>query len=551
MKSFQNFVNIVERTTPGFGKPTGYDAQGEPMYTRRPGPREKGRRAGVQRSPKSVTAVKGEIEAAKGFGSVKPGGLDTKPTDPKFTAAKRDPRVAALGGNVWDDPNPAPGRPFKSTIRQQSSTFTSVRSKLRSGTQRDWLASLRGPESSTSDPWKGGDYLSGDEMRRRMGNNPTEPFGDSGFDPHGSQKGSPQPKPQPKPSAAPEATKPKSPEPVKQSEVSQQAKQYRASQKTVNVTAKPVGTKFAEPIAKPKGLPGLSSEPAGPLATVRKGESQTIRPQKGPGRTGILGAPKAGVLTGAPKIEPVRVRDITPSVTASNRIPATKPAAPTPTPAKPAVAPTGARRGGRVRLRTPRGSVITPRALEAALTKNRQQTALAQQAQNTKAAIQNAKTLKNVARVGSGVAAYFDFQRASQEVRAKGGGDRRAAARGALEAGARILGSGAGFVAGTPLGPAGQVLGATGGGELAVRKTGQAFERLFGKPGDPVTRQSVTSNLGALYRQKVPKSIRSQVSPQATQTLKGVLNKAADLANKGYKGYRKVKKALDFSQGDN
>lgn len=550
MKSFQNFVNIVERTTPGFGKPTGYDPQGEPMYTRRPGPREKGRRATVQKSPKSVTAVKGEIEAAKGFSGVRSGGLDTRATDPKYTSSVRDPRSAKLGGNVWDDPTPARGRPFKSLGKQQSSTFTSVRSKLRSGTQRDWLASLRGPVPSGDDPWKGDDYISGDESRQRMRGNPTEPFGDTGFDPHGSQKGSPQAKPKPKP-AQPQTPPKGGPEPVKQSVVSQQAKEFRASQKTVDVAAKPVGTKFAEPIPKPKELPGLSSEPAGPLKPVRKGESQTIRPQKGPGRTGILGAPKAGVLTGAPKIEPVRVRDITPSVTASNRIPATKPAAPTPTPAKPAVAPAGARRGGRVRLRTPRGSVITPRALEAALTKNRQQTALAQQAQNTKAAIQNAKTLKNVARFGSGVAAYLDFQRASQEVRAKGGGDRRADARGALEAGARIIGSGAGFVAGTPLGPAGQVLGATGGGELAVRKAGKAFERIFGQPGDPVTRQSVTSNLGALYRQNVPQRIRSQVSPQATQTLKGVLGKAADLANKGYKGYRKVKKALDLSQGDN
>ena len=261
-----------------------------------------------------------------------------------------------------------------------------------------------------------------------MRNNPTEPFGDSGFE-------QPSGKPQSKPSAAPEATKPKSPEPVKQSVVSQQAKQYRASQKTVDVSAKPVGTKFVEPIPKPKSLPGLSSEPAGPLATVRKGESQTIRPQKGPGRTGVLGAPKAGVLTGAPKIEPVKVREIKPPVTASNRIPSAKPA---PAPSAPAPVATQAGR----RLRTPRGarpSVITPSALEKALTKNRQQTALAQQAQNTKAAVQNAKALKNVARVGTTVAAYLDFQRASQAAKERGAGERRATARGAVEAGARVL----------------------------------------------------------------------------------------------------------------
>ena len=541
MKSIQNFVNIVERTTPGFGNPTGYDAQGEPMYTRRPGSREKGRRAGVQRSPKSVTAVKGEIEAAKGFGSVKSGGLDTRPTDPKFTAAKRDPRVAALGGNVWDDPTPAPGRPFKS-VSGQSSTSTTLRTRTGGTSGRDWLSSLRGPESSKSDPWKGSDYLSGDEARQRMGNNPTEPFGDSGFDPHGSQKGSPQPRPQSKPSAAPEATKPKSPEPVKQSVVSQQAKQYRASQKTVDVSAKPVGTKFAEPIAKPKGLPGLSSEPAGPLATVRTGESQTIRPQKGPGRTGVLRAPKAGVLTGAPKIEPVRVREIKPPVTASNRIPSAKPAAPT-TPA-PVTTQTGRR------LRTPRGarpSVITPSALEKALTKNRQQTALAQQAQNTKAAVQNAKALKNVARVGTGVAAYFDFQRASQAAKERGAGERRATARGAVEAGARVLGTTAGFIAGTPLGPAGQAVGGIGGGEYAVRKSGQAFEKIFGKPGDAVTTKSVKRNIKSVVREKIPQNIRSQVPTSVRKGFSSFLDTAADAAKKGYNLYRKGKKLMDFS----
>jgi len=545
MKSFQNFVNIVERTTPGFGKPTGYDAQGEPMYTRRPGPREKGRRAKVQGTPKSVTAVKGEIEAAKGFGSVKSGGLDTRPTDPKFTAAKRDPRVAALGGNVWDDPTPARRRPFKSLTKQSSiSTTTSTTLRTRTGgtSGRDWLASLN-PKPSKSDPWKGGDYVSGDEARRRMGNNPTEPFGDSGFDPHGSQKGSPQPRPQSKPSAAPEATKPKSPEPVKQSEVSQQAKQYRASQKTVDVSAKPVGTKFAEPITKPKSLPGLSSEPAGPLATVRKGESQTIRPQKGPGRTGVLGAPKAGVLTGAPKIEPVKVREIKPPVTASNRIPSAKPA---PAPSAPAPVATQAGR----RLRTPRGarpSVITPSALEKALTKNRQQTALAQQAQNTRAAVQNAKALKNVARVGTTVAAYLDFQRASQAAKERGAGERRATARGAVEAGARVLGTTAGFIAGTPLGPAGQAVGGIGGGEYAVKKSGQAFERIFGKPGDAVTTQSVKRNIKSVVRERIPQNIRSQVPTSVRRGFSSFLDTAADAAKKGYGLYRKGKKLMDFS----
>jgi hypothetical protein len=202
------------------------------------------------------------------------------------------------------------------------------------------------------------------------------------------------------------------------------------------------------------------------------------------------------------------------------------------------------------RLRTPRGarpSVITPSALEKALTKNRQQTALAQQAQNTRAAVQNAKALKNVARVGTGVAAYFDFQRASQAAKERGAGERRATARGAVEAGARVLGTTAGFIAGTPLGPVGQTVGGIGGGEYAVKKSGQAFERIFGKPGDAVTTQSVKRNIKSVVREKIPQNIRSQVPTSVKKGFSDFLNTAAGAAKKGYNLYTKGKKLMDFS----
>jgi hypothetical protein len=515
MKSFQNFVNIVERTTPGFGKPTGYDAQGEPMYTRRPGPREKGRRAKVQGTPKSVTAVKGEIEAAKGFGSVKSGGLDTRPTDPKFTAAKRDPRVAALGGNVWDDPTPASGRPFKSVARQ-SSTSTTLRTRTGGTSGRDWLSSLRGPESSKSDPWKGSDYKSSYELQQRMRNNPTEPFGDSGFE-------QPSGKPQSKPSAAPEATKPKSPEPVKQSVVSQQAKQYRASQKTVDVSAKPVGTKFAEPIPKPKGLPGLSSEPAGPLKTVRKGESQTIRPQKGPGRTGVLGAPKAGVLTGAPKIEPVKVREIKPPVTAS--IPSAKPAAP----AKSTPATVAAPKAPKASTRT-----VAPRVSTS----------------TTNAAAASAKSFRRMARVGGLFATGVTIKNVRDQALASGAGRRRADLEGLAAGIGGSLASTAAIAAATPTGPVGQAVAGTAAFQPGADFARGIVRRLAGKPGDAVTKKSVLKNIKSTYRDVVPQSVRQNVPDVAKKGFTDFYNQAVPFANKLYKGYRRFKRVSDLTGGD-
>ena len=541
MKSFQNFVNIVERTTPGFGKPTGYDPQGEPKYTKRPSPREKGRRAGVQSSPKSVSQVKGEIEAAKGFSGVKSGGLDTRTTDPKFTGAKRGERSAKLGGDVWQDPTPAPGRPFKSVAKQQSSTFTSVRSKLRSGTQRDWLASLRGPLPSGDDPWKGDDYKSGDELRQRMRSNPTEPFGDGGFDPHGTQKGSPQAKPQPKP-AQPQTPPKKGPEPVKQSVVSQQAKEYRASQKTVDVAAKPVGTKFAEPIPKPKVLPGLSSEPAGPLKPVRKGESQTIRPQKGPGRTGILGAPKAGVLTGAPKIEPVRVRDITPSVTASNRIPATKPAAPAAAPAAPAPTSTSS---------TPAKSkpavVTTPKAPKAST----RTVAPRASTSTTNAAAASAKSFRRMARVGGLFATGVTIKNVRDQALASGAGRRRADLEGLAAGLGGSLASTAAIVAATPTGPVGQAVAGTAAFQPGADFARGIVRRLAGKPGDAVTRQSVLKNIKSTYREVVPQSVRQNVPKSLKKTFTNFYNQAVPFANKLYKGYRRFERVSNLTGGNN
>ena len=150
---------------------------------------------------------------------------------------------------------------------------------------------------------------------------------------------------------------------------------------------------------------------------------------------------------------------------------------------------------------------------------------------------------------------YFDFDRAKKETLAQGGGDRRATAKGAVQAGARILGTGAGAILGTPLGPGGQVLGAVGGGETAVNVAGKAFDRVFGKAGQAVTRQTVKANLKDVYREKTPEPIKKAVSavkdstPEPIKkTFKQFASDSLGFVNKAYKGYRRFEKAMDFTK---
>ena len=334
MKSFQNFaVNIEEkRTTPGFGSPSGYDAQGEPMYTKRPGPKEPGRRATVQKSPKTVSQVKGEIEAAKRFAGVRSGGLETRNV-PSFVTQRRQERASRLlGPNPWDMPGgagagqktferglrkltastgPSKGhreRAFRDFVNQSADELgTSTDEIVASMIKGKSATPFTSPIPSTPDPWKPSETATKPPKPPRV--DPTEPFGDSGpmDDPYRNQRTSSKPQAETKPKPKVETR----PEPVRQ-KVSQPA-----SKATVNVSSKPVGTKFAEPLKKQQL--SINTEPAGPLVSNRPGESQTIRPQKGPGRTGILSKPRAGQMVGA-KIEPVNVRVVTgtkPKITSS------------------------------------------------------------------------------------------------------------------------------------------------------------------------------------------------------------------------------------------
>jgi hypothetical protein len=223
-------------------------------------------------------------------------------------------------------------------------------------------------------------------------------------------------------------------------------------------------------------------------------------------------------------------------------------AAPAPSPKPVAVRPAPAPRPRSISVRAPRTSVITPSVLSKELAKNRVLT-------NTQATARNAAGLKTVAKGLTAVTAYFDFDRAKKATLAQGGGDRRATAKGAVEAGARILGTGAGAILGTPLGPGGQVLGAVGGGETAVNFAGKAFDRVFGKAGQAVTRQTVKANLKDIYREKTPETVKQVVSKvkDATpepikKTFKQFASDTLGYVNKAYKGYRRFEKAMDFTK---
>jgi len=339
MKSFKNFIS-EKRKTPGYGTPSSYDPQGEPMYTKRPGPNEPGRRATVQKSPKTVSQVKGEIEAAKRFSGVRSGGLETRNV-PSFVTQKRQDRASKLlGPNPWDMPGGtgAGQKTFDRGMRKLSSQigtsrghrerafrdFVSQSSKELGTTTDEIIASMLSGKASvpfssaapaSPDPWKPSETSTVPPKPRPPRFDPTEPFGDSGpqDDPYRTQKGSPKQTKQPQKPSAQEAPKPETKlEAPKAQKVTQPA-----SKATVNVSGKPVGTEFREPLSKSKL--SISTEPAGPLVTNRPGESKTIRPQKGPGRTGILSKPTAGKMVGA-KIEPVNVRVVTgtkPEITTS------------------------------------------------------------------------------------------------------------------------------------------------------------------------------------------------------------------------------------------
>ena len=373
MKSFKDFsYSIVEQENKprkAYGKPSGYGPGGEPMYTRRPSPEEPGRRAQVQQSPASVASVKREIEAAKGFAGARSGGLETRSVPSKVTQVRQNRATAAGTPDPWFS---KAGKKFKLTPQDLEKATLKLGSPMRArggsqafsdfvkdfaketGTSRSEV--LRQTVSGIPDTESSFKQIFGQALktqRRAQLQNPSQPkqlglFGSDEPIPSKTPKatilepktpGKP-PAPgqldiadiKPKASEPPKSTStsPKKPPTPPKTELGGTPKSVSFStpsrsktsgapkSSVVDVTATTVpGTKFAEPPAKPKNLPGLNlgTEPAGKMVSVRSGQSQTIRPSSRPGVTGTLEKPKAGGMTGA-QIEPVKVVDITkPKVT--------------------------------------------------------------------------------------------------------------------------------------------------------------------------------------------------------------------------------------------
>ena len=509
MKSFQNFAyNIVEnRTTSGFGAPSGYDDQGEPKYTKRPGPKEPGRRATVQKSPKTVSQVKGEIAAAKRFAGVRSGGLDTR-TVPSFVTQRRQDRASRLlGPNPWNMPGGAGGG---------QKTFDRGMRKL----------------VPSSGPSKGHqeralrDFVK--QSSKELGTSTDEIIASMMRGKSATPLASPVAAPDPwRPSET--ATTPPKPKPVSQAAVSKKQAAYREAQKNppaqkattaaggtpkavsftpsrskstspkasvVDVTAKTVpGTRVAEP--KPKTLPGLKlgTDPAGPLVSNRPGESKTIRPQKGPGRTGVLAKPKAGQMTGA-KIEPVRVRDITSTPKITTSLPqakTTKITLPKPTALK--IKPLSA-------TRTSQSQRLADTVVKASK-QIRSDIAAERAAERAKVMKGIGAASKALGVIGTGIEAKKGYDIA----KAMGSSRKRSVGAGA----ARAIGSGLGGVVGgaigSPLGPLGSAAGATAGLTVGAELGSKAYDVITGDPKKKVTTQGVLTNI----RKAVPQEVRAKV----------------------------------------
>ena len=352
MKSFQDFVNIVEAERRAYGNPTGYGPGGEPMYTKRPGPREPGRRATVQSSPQSVASVKADIEARRGFSGARSGGLEARPVPAQVTQVRQARATAAGTPDPWTS---KAGRKFNFTPQDLENATTTLRNPMRSrgGSQafadfikdfsketgtprgevlRQTVSGIPVPDAETSFRRMFGSALK--SQRRAQLQNPTQArqlglFSGSDQPVKSKLKAEnlPQVDLEPKPPKTPVAkgqldisdikppepakpsvtATPKPPEPAKPSATAtpkppeiptprSSARSASASKPFVDVQATTVSTE------RPKLNLGQGS--AGPLTTVRPGQSQTIRPVSGP-----LGKPRAGQMIN-PEVNQVDVRDV-------------------------------------------------------------------------------------------------------------------------------------------------------------------------------------------------------------------------------------------------
>ena len=136
-----------------FGNPTGIDKEGKATYTPPktsdlPSSEQDAIKSGTARraerssSPRTYASVKAEIEAAKGFGGIKSGGLEMR-TPPKPVTDYRQKRASRAG---IEDPFSPKSKPFSQTAFEKN---------LRKTVKKQVVATGARPTPTAPDPFKG------------------------------------------------------------------------------------------------------------------------------------------------------------------------------------------------------------------------------------------------------------------------------------------------------------------------------------------------------------------------------------------------------------
>ena len=159
------------------------------------------------------------------------------------------------------------------------------------------------------------------------------------------------------------------------------------------------------------------------------------------------------------------------------------------------------------------------------------------------------KAVRNLGRASTVLGTTLDFQSAFQKAKQSGAGQLRAIGAGTAAAGGGLAGAATGarlggLVGGLPGSIVGGILGYTGG----VKKAGQIYRGVVGKPGEQVTSQSVLKNIKKVYRQEVPTSIRQVVPKQVKKGFTDFYNQAVGAAKRVKKGYDSYTKAQQIKK---
>lgn len=132
------------------------------------------------------------------------------------------------------------------------------------------------------------------------------------------------------------------------------------------------------------------------------------------------------------------------------------------------------------------------------------------------------KAGKGLGILGAGLEGKYAYDTA----KAAGASTKRAVGAGLARAAGGLLGAAVGAVGGSVAGPVGSIAGGTLGYTQGADKATKLYNRITGDPNKKVTTQSVIRNVGNLYREKVPTSVRAKVPEGVKRTFKDFMLKA-------------------------